>query len=103
MKKAVPPELLPPPQLPVHLSGKAQWLAGEGCGSWFVIEQEEEAYAITRYSPEGEIECSGLFVKESTAVFNIFQPYKITYLSHCSQVSVVQNGIMIRLRKKFIT
>jgi hypothetical protein len=38
------------PSLPKNLSNKAQWLAGEGAGSWFEINELDEAlsYRIIR-------------------------------------------------------
>ena len=84
------PKILPEPALPAHLPSTAKWLSGEGAGSWFVIEQENDIqYKITRFSPEGLVECEGLF-GASIANMNIEKDFEITYPSHCAKVSIIQ-------------
>jgi hypothetical protein len=85
------PKILPEPALPSHLSSKARWLAGEGAGSWFVIEAGEnsEQYKITRFSPEGNIECEGVFSSEKKV--NLKKGFEITYPSHCLKVTIIHN------------
>jgi hypothetical protein len=70
----------------------AQWLAGEGAGSWFSITPVDGgAFEITRFSPEGKVECNGIFKVSGNHSFNIEKPYRIDYLSHCRKVVVIQN------------
>lgn len=88
-------ETLPPPQRPTHVPDAAQWLAGEGAGSWFCIIPANKYFEITRYSPEGHVECKGLFAIKSRFLFDINQPYKIVYLSHCKYVSVEQGHVCL--------
>ena len=47
---------------PKNISVNAQLLTGAGASSWFEIVKEESLYRIKRYSEEGELECSRLFV-----------------------------------------
>ena len=68
---------------------KAQWLAGEGAGSWFFIEHNGSEFQITRYSPEGDIECQSLFSTETE--FDINQDFEFIHLCHCKQVNLIQN------------
>ncbi len=68
----------------------AKWLSGEGSGSWFSINQHSENYHISRYSPEGELECSGLFKIACNIYFNINLPFQIDHLSHCQKVVIKQ-------------
>ena len=68
----------------------AKWLSGEGSGSWFSINQQIENYQIKRYSPEGELECSGIFKVSNNNSFNINMPFQIDHLSHCQRVVVKQ-------------
>lgn len=77
----------------------AQWLSGEGAGSWFHIAPYDYSYMITRYSPDGKFECSSLFVNSNELHFNMNQPYKITHLSHCNQITLEQNGYLFSFKR----
>lgn len=87
---------LPAPERPISIPENAQWLAGEGAGSWFSVCQKTNnpKYHITRFSPDGIIECSGFFNCLSETTFNLNTPYFFTYLSHCQKVTLVQNKIV---------
>jgi len=90
--------LLPKPNLPSRLAKHAQWLSGEGAGSWFVLEHlDENLFKLSRYSPCGDYECESLFKKPSF-IFNINEEYKITFPSHCSKLSVIQNSQFISFK-----
>lgn len=81
------------PDIPHNLPSSAQWLAGEGAGSWFVMEiMKKNQFTISRYNPVGKLECCGIFVEYQTANFNYNLPFIITYLSHCQQVTILQNN-----------
>jgi hypothetical protein len=91
---------LPEPQRPETLPKSAQWLAGEGAGSWFYIEEKDVKFYIERISPKGEIECEGLFVIEnSEQKLNLNIPYKFIHLSHCAFVNIEQGGDIIKLNR----
>lgn len=75
---------------PENISQKAQLIKGIGASAWFTITAEEVFYKIERFSPEGVLECSGLF-KEDTKKFNINVDYKFTYVSHCKECTIIQN------------
>lgn len=81
------------PKLPSNLPQNAQWLAGEGAGSWFAIIQKGNDFEITRHSSEGKIECEGLFQYETQSAFNIENDYQFTHLSHCKTVKIIQQNI----------
>ncbi len=81
------------PAWPDNIPVDAQWLSGEGAGSWFSIEQHKDNYIITRYSPEGKIECKGIFDKERNSKFLLGHKYEFTYVSHCNMVTIYQFGI----------
>lgn len=90
------PEILPQPkERPTHVSNDAKWLSGEGAGSWFVIKETKMhfQYQVTRYSPEGEIECQELFYPNTE--FSLKKEFEITYPAHCAKVSVIQENKMI--------
>ena len=94
------PKILQKPALPAHLPSTAKWLSGEGAGSWFVIEQENETqYKITRFSPEGIVECKGLF-GASMEKMDIEKEFEITYPSHCATVSILQGEEKVILKRE---
>ena len=79
-------ETLSAPVKPAFLPESIQWLAGEGAGSWFHIEQKKQGYFISRYSPYGILECRSNFVNVTNIKFNINEPFYFFHLSHCSEV-----------------
>jgi len=81
--KSVLKDLLPQPQRNVNIPETAQWLSGEGAGSWFNIKQDNEKYLISRYNQDGEIECEGRFEVSDNVAFNISLPYRFIHLSNC--------------------
>ena len=91
-------KILPSPKKPEQLSTNAKWLSGEGCGSWFTIELRESNFLISRYSPEGKLECSGIFQQVSGEAINFNIDYKFTYLSHCAEVNIIQNENQLKFK-----
>lgn len=91
--------VLPAPQRALNIPQDAQWLSGEGCGSWFYILVENDRIFITRYSPDGVVECSGQFKNLSEVHFDSHAQYHVTYMSHCAQVSVIQAQTKIILSR----
>lgn len=92
---------LPHPEKPNALPNHAQWLSGEGAGSWFVLYAQDKAFKIKRFDSEGNLECEGRFREKEASVFSPALPYRFTHLSHCQQVSLVQAGstiVMLRLK-----
>ena len=90
------PKLVVAPNLPKNLPGQAKWLSGEGAGSWFVVEKIiENQFQVSRYSPDGKIECKNTF--QSNRLFNPIQEYEITYPSHCAKVTILQSDSTIVL------
>ena len=75
-----------------NIPAQAQWLSGEGAGSWFLMELHKDGFYITRFSPEGKTECKGIFNKKSPEIFDINREYRFTYISHCSQCTIIQDG-----------
>lgn len=94
------PEILPEPLLPANLPSTAKWLSGEGAGSWFVFEKENETqYKINRFSPEGNVECEGMF-RSSINKIDLDKDFAITYPSHCATVSIIQGNEKIRFKRE---
>ena len=83
-------DVLQPPGRPSGLPSHAKWLAGEGAGSWFVIESAGTNFSIKRFSDGGHLECEGQF--SSDASFDLNQQFDVIYPSHCAKVTVIQSN-----------
>ncbi len=90
------PQTLPPPEIPKKLAQNVQWLAGEGAGSWFEITEIHAGFQISRYSPIGKQECSGVFTADQP--FDLDKEWTMAYPSHCSKVNVLQFGRLISFK-----
>lgn len=86
------PEVLLSPELPPSLSNDAKWLAGEGAGSWFLVDPiSAQEFSITRFDPQGNVECKGVFRStENLAIDD--NDFEITYPSHCALVTILQHN-----------
>ena len=81
---------------PKNISEKAQIIKGIGASSWFEISEEESGYKIKRYSEKGILECERIFTSSSD--FDINDKYEFTYISHCKECTIIQNGKMITFK-----
>lgn len=78
----------------------AQWLSGEGAGSWFAFKIENNFLKVIRYSVNGIIECTGLFEnKDAIKVLKNKKSYKVAYPSNCKTVSLNLNGSEFRFKR----
>lgn len=95
---ALPKTLPAPKKRPSNLPHSSKWLAGEGAGSWFTIEKTptKNVFKVYRFSPEGIMECEGLFFTDSH--FDLEKGYELTYPSHCAVVTVIQNADSFTLK-----
>lgn len=91
-------KIVPCPSKPIHLPESVKWLSGEGCGSWFNIERKVDNFIISRYSPDGKLECSGIFQQVSGETINLNLDYEYTYLSHCAEVNIIQNEQKVKFK-----
>lgn len=81
---------LPKPPKHSSIPDGARWLSGEGAGSWFHITFEDALLKLTRYSPNGQVECSGLFEnKDSFNALKSQNAYTLAYPSHCKMVTLI--------------
>jgi hypothetical protein len=91
---------LPEPKRPVHLPLTAKWLAGEGAGSWFsIVVANDKKFEITRFSPEGKLECRGRFRISNQQAFRMDQAFRFEHLSHCRKVRIRQDGHIIEFER----
>ena len=80
---------------PKNISEKAQLLKGLS-SSWFEITEEERVFRIKRYSEKGKLECDRIFTPDGEFDINI--DYEFTYISHCKECKIIQNGIIITFK-----
>ncbi|MBN1987728.1 MAG: hypothetical protein JW761_15555 [Prolixibacteraceae bacterium] len=93
-------DTLPEPKRPGKVPPAAQWLAGEGAGSWFsIVATNDKKFEMTRFSPEGKLECRGEFIISNQHVFRIDQTFRFEHLSHCRKVRIRQDGQSIEFER----
>lgn len=77
----------------------AQWLSGEGAGSWFACSFSEAKLHVTRYSPDGTVECSGIYETTiNNATIDKFGNFRVDYPSNCLEVWLNYQGGRVRYR-----
>lgn len=77
----------------------AQWLSGEGVGSWFAFSFEGSFLNVTRYSSLGEIECSDVFKNSLGDIIVGSTNLKITYPSNCQIVTFLYNDDVVSFER----
>ena len=92
------------PKRPNSIPSDSQWLGGVGAGSWFYLfrhhEMEPGKYGLKRFTKEGLIECDLIFTLTTDIEFDIEEDYEFTYISHCQQCHIVQNGKLLFFRNQ---
>ncbi len=91
-KEQIKTTLLQPERNPV-IPENAQWLSGEGAGSWFDLSFQGELLRVTRYSPNGEIECSGSYKNITSENINSLEKMRVTYPSNCNRVTIANEDL----------
>lgn len=86
---------LTPPLKPKNIPYASQWLSGEGAGSWFHISTQNERFLVERFSPEGQLECQGLF--RSSKTINLSSEFHVHYPSNCQQISLIIKNELFQL------
>lgn len=97
--KTILKSTLSAPVRPLEIPVTAQWLSGEGAGSWFNIIEKNKKFYISRFSPSGELECDSEFATSNIQNFDINKPYHFGYLSHCRKVIIRQNDKRIEFER----
>lgn len=93
---------LPPPARHHAIPEHAQWLSGEGAGSWFSLEIEGVFLNLTRYSPQGMVECRGYFEGPIEELGKANVKPILGYLSHCRELTLRINGEKIKFKRKIL-
>lgn len=84
------------PQLSANIPSDAQWLSGEGAGSWYTFNYVDDKLKVTRFSPEGKTECLGFFKSENNSEIPSLNKLEITYPSNCAEVSLMTKNNIYR-------
>jgi hypothetical protein len=85
------------PDKPTKVPASAQWLSGEGAGSWFHLNILEGNYIITRFDELGNVEFIQDFRSTNNLNFNPELPYRFVHLSHARGVKIYQKGLVHHL------
>ena len=93
---------LPPPVRHPAIPQHAQWLSGEGAGSWFALEIEGSFLKSTRYSPDGTIECRGIYEGPVNELMDSNTIIDLEYLSHCKEINLRINGSRKKFSRKYL-
>ena len=88
---------LPEPVRPTGLTVNAQWLSGEGAGSWFSYEPAGNNFRVSRFSPKGVMEWENIFTVLNDRLLDIDKPYRFEHISHYKKVRLTQNGEYVDL------
>lgn len=79
---------LPAPNRDRSIPDEAQWLGGEGVGSWFAFEFSGPFLLSRRYSTTGTIECEGYFKPVHESGFDPSGHFQIAYPSNCRIITI---------------
>lgn len=86
-----------PPEKPATIPTEAQWLLGQGAGVWFYIQKDlgNRQYNITRFSPNGSLDCDRIFeIEENGSIFDIELAYEFVHVSHCAKCRIKQKDVV---------
>ena len=84
-----------PPEKPVTIPARSQWLLGQGAGVWFCVQKKigDRQYNIKRFSPEGHLDCDRIFeLEENGSIFDMELAYEFMHVSHCAKCRIKQNN-----------
>jgi hypothetical protein len=92
-------QTLPPPIKPASIPDAAQWLAGEGAGSWFHIEEKNKHYTVSRFDSNGQVECRSVFNTSNLQNVQLLEKYEFIHPCHCKEIHILQNDLRIVLSR----
>jgi len=90
---------LPAPGRELKIPESAQWLSGEGAGSWYHLEYSRQLTTVSRYSPDGLIESVWQFEPLPTESLPQSKMLTITYPTDARGISLKNGKGIIRLNK----
>lgn len=90
---------LPKPERAPSIPTSAQWLSGEGAGSWYDIIKNNDNFKVYRYSPIAETECLGDFQYFGSDELPKLYELKFTYPSNCAEISLSNSSKTYQLKR----
>jgi len=90
---------LPAPARHPEIPESAQWLSGEGAGSWYHLEYNKHITTVSRFSPDGFIESVWQFDPLPPKTIPESENLTITYPSDSRRISLKNSKGIIRLNK----
>lgn len=88
------------PLLHKEIPADAQWLGGEGAGSWFSFGYINGALSVKRYDPKGRLECSGTFATyKGRYSKEQIEEAKVDFPSNCKIVTLLIEGNQIQFHR----
>lgn len=92
--------VIQPEGRPEILNESAFWHAGEGGGSWFLVNYVKEGVLkVARYNSVGDLEFESDFVDPQNQ-FEVGVSYEIGYLSHFNEVTLIQQDNVWKIFRK---
>jgi hypothetical protein len=93
---------LPQPGRHPDIPEDAQWLSGEGAGSWFVLDFQKNQLKVTRYAPDGTVECSGMYGEFNSTLLKAKDSLRIGYPSNCKEVLLIKDSKEFRFSRAIL-
>lgn len=90
---------LPAPVRDSKIPESAQWLSGEGAGSWYHLEYGRHLTTVSRFSPDGSTESIWRFKPLPLAIQPAAKRLILTYPSDARGISLVKDKEVIRLNE----
>ncbi len=87
------------PERPPHLPSDAHWLAGEGAGSWFVLDYGNQELYVKRYTADGKLEGETALPLLKGKMPQPEDPIKLTYPSNLRVITLELDGTYIQFNK----
>ena len=111
LSKAELRSTLPAPVRHENIPAGSRWLSGEGAGSWFLLSFREGFLNVTRYSPLGKEECTGMFRESGgadSALFRAFMQnqtgeFQLDHPSNCREITIHYRGIQLHFERTVLT
>ena len=87
--------VLPPKEKP---HPEAQWFAGEGAGSWILIETLEDNFLMKKYSSNLKLESESIMQLSDHEKLNLNENYQLKFPVNCKETHLLQNNVYIILK-----